>query len=700
MSSSTRQRAAISPLADGGSPPGLPTQAGEGEGEEGTLSYLQHNDLAPSSGKAIWSFWVKCGALKPTEKEWPEQLEVPDLQDMLKKKEFVFNGGSYHLTIAASGDPTFPPRIPIFPQREQGNTWLHNFVPFVCWGVAPEFKPTLWTVKVLEPDYYFYGPGGGFGKVVAQVPTDPEKYFEQQEAAKDKKAPQAVKDAASDAARGQSIQPDDEFDLCPPSMIGVRGDGKLRIILQTGTNAKYSGYVWNQSKMVRVHVLTPCGSREMWSPHLPEVTEWRDFDVNGECLTGKKRPDYRGEAIFYEDASTAECNQQPECFVLDPLVDMTDGNWHHILLSYDLGEGSGGGEKKEEEGPATGSPPGLPTQASAKDGGASVGTFDLAGDLGIGDIGKGIPSSGSGNAPIVAFAKGPVAEICHPGMYGQFTGPVPQEISLDPRISGAPFEDCGKAERYGYANDGEIKSACKAWLMVDGKEFKGKDLNFQPMIGDPLSGAEVVYREGKLGPNDIVPPNAWLALGGNAEGQAEAGIGEIRQNMVTSMTHWEYGYRTHLGGVTGPPAKIDTQTDEKRRLDYPRPRYEFTPNGLVGGPIAIPAGKILDDEYNCNIMMAELHIWNGKSKPVAEIYDLFKHPGRIMSMDKELGKPTIRLHWASNWMFGRNTGSSGPRKTGTASGIDPKEQERGRFDDKGDIDRYLPDPEDPDKSKK
>ena len=131
-----------------------------------------------------------------------------------------------------------------------------------------------------------------------------------------------------------------------------------------------------------------------------------------------------------------------------------------------------------------------------------------------------------------------------------------------------------------------------------------------------------------------------------------------------------------------------------------RPSYEFKPERTCAGPIAIPAGSLIEDR-NFKIKMAELHIWDGKAIDVKEYYDIFKDPGRIMKMDKKFGKPTIRLHWASNWKHGKNTGESGPRKTGPASGVDPAEAdpERGAFDDVGKIVRYLPDPKERGKRK-
>ena len=274
---------------------------------------------------------------------------------------------------------------------------------------------------------------------------------------------------------------------------------------------------------------------------------------------------------------------------------------------------------------------------------------------------------------ITAKATGPDGPPCYPGPFGQYSGPRgdgPGVISLDG--DGAPIEDCGK---HGYRTGGKIESTCRAWLYVDGKQITGGGLH-----NDAYKGKYLDLNTA------IVPPNAFQV--------AEA---EIRNNMTTSLTKWERNYRTMLGGFVGPQAKI-METDEPRRLDYDYPSYEFKPGGLAGGKFFIPTGdKLLS--RNPNVAMAELQIWTGKSLDAGDYLDLFIGKGgkpalRVKKIDDTIGAPSTRLHWATSWIKGGNTGTEAQRQTGTASGTDQKtvKKNKGGFDIIGDVERYKPNP--------
>lgn len=571
------------------------------------MSFLQQDSGGPSGSKAIISFWVRVGHAGGASQEWPDKYDPPELR--LARDEIMVAGGAYYPMALVFR----PPHIKTYPS-EGGHTWADGMVPFLTWGDPNQlFEEPKWKKKELDPDYYYFGPGGGHKKIVSMYP-DEEAENKEREKVDDK---------------GEKIKPGVKG-IIPPSMIGCRNGG-LRIVLQTSGKAKYTGFSWGQSKAQPVKVLTPIGPPVQFppAPGLPDnVYAWANFaEGEGWINPGLKNPTFRGEALSYTDISHHDCARHPEAFIMDTGAGIADGGWHHILLSFDL---TGGPEGKG----ATGS---LPLGSEVPD------KWDKDGK----------PTSYKRNPPepppkdepgeIVVESTGPDGKEPYPGPYGQWPGPRGENALAAGYEWPEPREDVGK---YGYATGGEFKSTCRAWLMVDGIEYKGRALNHRAAY-KAIEGVD---------DNTIAPPNAFLAYNE-----------EIRHEMVTSLTQWERFYRTALGAFLGPSAKLE-DTKEKRRLDYERPKYEFKPGGLSSGPFAIPAGDLLPDR-NYNISMAELHIWTGKSVDVSrpDIYDLFVKSGKpasIRKMDIALGSPSFRLHWATNWIHGRVNGQIKDEKTG------------------------------------
>jgi len=618
------------------------------------MSFLEMKKAPlPDMTSGIISFWVKCqGGGKPD--PWKPEWTPPKIETELKpNQQLALSGGSYWEILTVSGGQFGQPHLFPYPpgpyasqsvfQAEPPATFKNNFLPFITFG-DPElpYKRVEWKLREIESKLFHFGPPRvGFWSLHSQFPEM----------------------AGGDGEKG----------IVPPSMIGLytgafKGEGDavgeysercLRIILQTKNYAQVKGYAWAQSKAAQVPVLTPIGDPKFGLPldparFLPNVHAWVDFYI-AETLTGEPRPDYRGEAIWYEDVSMLEFGQHPEAFVMDTGIDVGDGEWHHVLISFDL---SGGAASS-------------PSSSGGGSGGSNLGSPPTDG------------SSGSTGA-VNAEALGPAGRAPLPGPYGQYSGWGPADVTAPPR------EDVGK---YGYAEDGKIDSKCRAWVAIDGKNLTGKRLNHSWAWRHCERTTSKSGKTGKavlatLDKNAILPPNAFWAP-----------LREIRECMVTSLTRWERFYRTHLGGVTGPAAII-SPSNEPRRLDYNRPNYEFTPGPLpvAGMPIGIPVSNTIKNMGEV-VFMAELQIWANKSLDTSKMDNVrlfLTEKGEpevsYKKVERVLGKPEIRLHGTENWKSGKNTGSTGARTVGSG-GMRKKEMiAAGQFEPDGTIKRHLPDP--------
>jgi hypothetical protein len=578
------------------------------------VSYLQMAETPlPDLTSAIISVWVKCSGklVKDEEKikhPWNEAWFPEDMRKTAGKKEIFYPGLSYYWTITHDGTMNGPPHL--WPRPPGGDTllghalvengYLDDFVPFITFGDPNlSYDRVEWKKKTLRTDMYILQLGG------RGVATDVICQF-----------PESV-----GAEQG----------IVPPSMIGVH-KGKLRIILQTKDKADLKGYAWAVAKSDRIRVQTPY----VGLPPDPRQA-WAYVDVLN--LYPRLTSIFSGQNFFYEDVSVQYACQHPETFVMDTDVDIADGKWHHILLSFDL------------------------------------------------------------NGTVNTEATGPAGLAPWPGPFGQYSGPNgDRDVNRLPfPESGAPNEDTGE---FGVADGGTISSTCKAWLAVDDKLITGRNLNHSG-AWDELKGKK--GETGQTGealllgleaenPNAILPPNAFLAP-----------FGECREGLTTSLTRWERFYRTHLGGWTGPAAIIE-ESEEMRRYDHPRPKYQFSPSALPvkGHPIGIPAGEHFID-HNGHIYMAELQIWANKTLDVTEEENrrLFIKKDKDDNLipvgprisNEKLGRPEIRLRGTGNWKHGYNTGTIGVRLVAEGTPEQKKEKiNEGQFEPEGQIDRHRPDP--------
>lgn len=591
----------------------------------------------------IISFWVKCSETGAEEKI-DSGLLPPSIDRVVAANQVAFDGGSYYSGFNRFGASYHAAHIWCYPfpgpDSDGPTSWKDEIVPFLTLG-DPELKfhHTNWNLKTLNTIWLF-GKGGVPQELVAQYPE-----------------------------KGEEIE-----GIVPPSCVGIR-QGELRVILQTSSRAKYTACAWAQSKSQTIHISTPISCQNVnLNPHpCSEPEGWVDFSTKQPVQPNQ----FTGYNFSYTDVSGLECMQHPEAFIMDSGVHIADGNWHHVLISVDLsGKAAAGGQDSYIDFDHNDKPikPPEPSEdvINAK-----------------GEIKAESTSTEDGKQPPL------------PGTWGQYSG-IDGEYALAPlrcvlspegpngtytyeqlACYGKPFEDVGQ---YGYADGGTITSTCWGWLAIDDISLSGASLNHHEAYNNCkfLDGFDA---------HAMAPPNAFLIPGA-----------EIRAGMTTNMTGWERDYRTLLGGFNGPAAKIQVTT-EKRRLDYPRPSYEFNGGSISVGhkPFAIPGGPedLWGRERNYDVILADLQIWTGKWIDLNQESRrrLFVtedgEPAPIARADKHLGKPSVRLHWATNWIKGNNTGSSGGRTTGPGAGTDPKNitTPRGQFKVLGKKpSRSLPDP--------
>jgi hypothetical protein len=365
-----------------------------------------------------------------------------------------------------------------------------------------------------------------------------------------------------------------------------------------------------------------------------------------------------------------ECGQHPETFIMDTGVRVNDGKWHHVVVCFSFSGEAATAPTNTGGGTGATAPPAPGTSPPPQSGNSSA------------------------SGAIFSQATGPAGTPPYPGTYGQYSGPKGEFEFGGLTNPGAPYEEVGK---YGPADGGEIKSACRAWIAIDGKTLKGKALNHSGAWNTLLGKNGGQKLIDALHPHAILPPNAFLAP-----------MAEVRSQMMTSGTQWERDYRTLLGGATGPAAIIGV-THEKRQQDYDRPVYDYTPTALptFGMPISIPAGVGFGSpkdgsatDWNEETEMAELQIWANKTIDLdvpKNILLFITKDGEpevnFKAVEKVLGKPEIRLHGSGNWKNGNNTGTLGYKITGSGRTRKKKKIPEGQFKFKGKIDRKLPDPE-------
>lgn len=642
------------------------------------MAYLlmPETELADLSSGII-SLWVKCsvsqGEKETISKDW---LPKPITELLGEKGKVAFPGASYAMEMNGYGNIIMPPHIWCYPfpgpagfigTSSEPTSWKDGIVPLITFGDPKQkYDRIEWKLKELL-GIWIFGNGGVPQMLTSQYPEEKGK----------------------------------EEGIVPPSCIGVK-DGKLRVILQTNVKGKYKGCAWAQSKSKEQRIMRPISCQHAGDHPCSEPEGWEDPATEIPIEPNQMM----GWNIFYEDVSMLECAQHPEAFIMDSDVMIADGKWHHVLLSFDLkGDAPDAlsfGSKVPQNGGA----------ATPKAAGVGVTPFEDVPPPVVADKVRPEPArnEGGGASVIYVEATGPENDRpALPGPWGQYSGRdgeyalAPFGCLLDCQGSGRectyaelacygrPFETVGK---YGKADGGKITCKSRGWLAIDDKSLTGKQLNHKDAWAacEAAPGGKAALDS--MDKHAIMPPNAFLIPGT-----------EIRyEQMTTNGTAWEREYRTVLGGYNGPAAKMP-EGGEPRQLDYVRPSYEFGGGSIPikGHAIAIPGGPndLWGKDRNYSVILADLQIWPGCK------LDLDLQENRRFFIDEcgepvspgvaaeKIGKPIIMLHWATNWLKGKNTGTSGYKATGAGAGTDPKnfENEKAQFTKTGNVSRSLPDPD-------
>jgi hypothetical protein len=256
-------------------------------------------------------------------------------------------------------------------------------------------------------------------------------------------------------------------------------------------------------------------------------------------------------------------------------------------------------------------------------------------------------------------------------------------------------------------------TGCKAWLALNDRNLTDGDLQNPfptPYIGGELNGIgtdEVNLWETlgyfwsrdelKLGPNDIVPQNAYLRSQMGAPRDSMPGRAWVSRRTASgfrALTGWEDQLfpTMYMGQIGLHPGIVDPiTTADPRNFDPPSYECQSFSIPIANHPIGIPGSQHHLD-HNLGSDHAELQIWFGKTLDTGELLNrrLFitaeGKPQKMSVAEEVLGQPDIRLHLTNNWKKGLNTGSCG-------IDIDGVVKPEGQFIPVAGIERYQPEPE-------
>lgn len=277
-------------------------------------------------------------------------------------------------------------------------------------------------------------------------------------------------------------------------------------------------------------------------------------------------------------------------------------------------------------------------------------------------------------------------------------------------------------------------TGCRAWLAFDDKNMTGASLQNRPPVHDgfmlpKLWGTQTTQildcgpcttigrNTINMGPNDILPRNAWLrGSSGNPKDDLMRFVSAARvvEEDGTSANNWALAYGSQVGdfnpldwtgsiwplyghgvapgpwlGKLSPPRP--TVPDPKKFFSVPHYSCGGFMLPISGHPIGIPASSDML-KHNTGVEMAELQIWCGQSLDTGDLgmrrlfIDKKGKPVSPARAAKRLGKPDILLHGTANWKKGRNTGKSGIDAKG-------KPIRAGQFEPVAKIEKFKPDPE-------
>jgi hypothetical protein len=268
-----------------------------------------------------------------------------------------------------------------------------------------------------------------------------------------------------------------------------------------------------------------------------------------------------------------------------------------------------------------------------------------------------------------------------------------------------------------------ITTRCKAWLAVDDKNYTDMALQRKPLVHDgfmapllPGVGTDVIghgpttsygRQQLSLGPNDILPLNAWLhGFIGNPKDAllqfaSNTPIQEVGNAFVPkgnfNALAWAGSLWPQYGNGVAPgdwlPVLVPPRptVPDPKTLDVPTydcPKFNLPVQGF---PIGIPASTH-HIQHNTGVEMAEFQIWANRTLDTGDVskrrlfIDSKGKPVPPRKAADVLGKPDILLHGTGNWKNGRNTGSTGVNNDGSI-------KDSGQFDHIARIEKYLPDPQ-------
>lgn len=266
-----------------------------------------------------------------------------------------------------------------------------------------------------------------------------------------------------------------------------------------------------------------------------------------------------------------------------------------------------------------------------------------------------------------------------------------------------------------------IAGACKAWLAVDGTNYKGVAIQHRFAMHDgfqlpllPGMGTDAVgfgpvssaTRDmmGLGNDNSILPANAWIIglRGAPKDGllQFSSSAGLWEAESTGFIQKGDYNFFAWTGSIwtlEGEGGKdVWAGSLEPPRPSTPDPKKAFSVPTYVcdgfslpvnGWPLGVPvADRHL--KHNTGIEMAELQIWANKSIDTASAISWFIDKGKPAPLKvarEKLGRPDVLLHGSTNWKTGRNTGNKGMTDDGH---IIPE----GQFNPVAGIERFLPNP--------
>jgi hypothetical protein len=282
----------------------------------------------------------------------------------------------------------------------------------------------------------------------------------------------------------------------------------------------------------------------------------------------------------------------------------------------------------------------------------------------------------------------------------------------------------------------DTKTACKAWLAFDDKNYTDSSLQHAPVVPNGIIspqldgmgmnglfpfGPDATYSRKQLGlePNEIVPQNVWIRgfWGNPRDGlprfNSAAGLAPGNRYITEGDFNWLVYTGVEWAVIAGQPAdgkgSIDpprpTNPDPAKDLDVPKYSCPGFVIPVKEKRIGIPTGNILT-KHNTGVEMAELQIWANKTLDTNDVEmrrlfidypkDAKGKPDKTKPLQpvspsvaaKILGKPDILLHGTSNWKKGKNTGTSGYKIVSGEQVINPK----GQFIPVAKIEKFLPDP--------